>query len=35
MILKAHNGKCSSIGRALDCGSGRCGFESHHLPYIT
>ena len=25
-------GGCSSIGRAPDCGSGRCGFESHHPP---
>ena len=26
-------GGCSSIGRALDCGSRRCGFESHHPPH--
>ena len=25
-------GGCSSIGRAPDCGSGCCGFESHHPP---
>ena len=28
-------GGCSSIGRAPDCGSGRCGFESHHPPQTT
>ena len=27
------HGACSSIGRAPDCGSGRCGFESHHAPH--
>ena len=26
-------GGCSSIGRAPDCGSGRCGFESHYPPH--
>ena len=26
-------GGCSSIGRALDCGSRCCGFESHHPPH--
>lgn len=31
MILKLYNGKCSSIGRALDRGSGCCGFKSHPL----
>lgn len=24
---------CSSIGRASDCGSERCGFKSHRSPY--
>lgn len=27
-------GGCSSIGRAPDCGSGRCGFESHLPPHF-
>ena len=26
------NGGCSSIGRAPDCDSGRCEFESHQSP---
>ena len=28
------NGGCSSIGRAPDCGSGRCGFESRQSPQL-
>src|SRR2546423_1107567 len=28
-------GGCSSTGRAPDCGSGRCGFDSHHPPQLT
>lgn len=29
------NGGCSSIGRAPDCGSGRCEFESHQSPALS
>jgi hypothetical protein len=27
-------GRCSSMVRALDCGSRGCGFEPRHLPHI-
>ena len=32
-LQQTEYGGCSSIGRAPDCGSGRCGFESHYPPH--
>jgi hypothetical protein len=33
MAKAFNNGERSSVGRALDCGSSRRGFESHRSPH--